>query len=293
MLFSESLEKDLLNSGLSIVTFYAFFRHGYQLHVRQFENGVLLEKTPPIWDIQTAKRFLKRLHKQRSLIPDKDFRSGIWRIAQATSTSSAEETICIADPFAYVSHLSAMQRYGLTNRSPVALHITTPIHSVWNKLRDQKVSEEMPDFEEAPKSLLYRYGINQTVRRRPVSIHMSSHPWTPKNLRGEETRMTSISQTFADMLQEPQLCGGMTHAIETWTNNASDWIDEITNVIDTMDSQIVKMRAGFILSELMSIEHPILKEWEPLAQRGGSRKMDPEADYAPTFSERWMISINV
>ena len=26
---------------------------------------------------------------------------------------------------------------------------------------------------------------------------------------------------------------------------------------------------------------------------GGARKLDPDADYAPEFSERWMISINV
>jgi predicted transcriptional regulator of viral defense system len=293
MLFLETLEKALLNNGLPIATFYDFFRQGYKLHVHQDQNGSSFAKTPNTWDIQTAKKLLKRLQKQKFLIPDNDFRSGVWRITQATHTSSAEETICIADPFAYVSHLSAMQRYGLTNRSPIALNITTPTHTVWNKLRDQKVLEEMSGNEEPPKLLLNRYGINQTVRRRPVSIHMTSHPWTPRKIRGEETRMTSISQTFADMLQEPKLCGGMTHAIEIWTSRASDWINEITDVIDTMDSQIVKMRAGFILSELMNIEHPILKKWETLAQRGGSRRLDPEADYAPTYSERWKISINV
>jgi predicted transcriptional regulator of viral defense system len=293
MLFSKALEKSLLNSELSVVTFYDYFHQGHLLHTSPSQNAAALTKSPGTWDLQTARKFLKRLQKQKILIPDRDFRSNVFRIAQATHTSSAEEAICIVDPFAYVSHLSAMERYGLTNRSPLALNITTPTHPVWNKLRDQKVFKEIPENEEAPKLLLNRYGIKETVRRRPVSMHMTSHPWTPRKIRGEETRMTSISQTFADMLQEPKLCGGMTHAIEVWTSRASDWIDEITDVIDTMDSQIVKMRAGFILSELMSIEHPILKKWEPLAQRGGSRRLDPEADYAPTYSERWEISINV
>lgn len=95
------------------------------------------------------------------------------------------------------------------------------------------------------------------------------------------------------MLTEPSLCGGMHHVLDVWENEASQWVQEITAAIDQLDVKIVKVRAGYILSEVMDIDHPALHNWEKFAQRGGSRKLDPDAEYAPEFSERWMISINV
>jgi predicted transcriptional regulator of viral defense system len=95
------------------------------------------------------------------------------------------------------------------------------------------------------------------------------------------------------MLTEPGLCGGMRHVLDVWENEAGQWVPEIVAAIDQLDIKIVKVRAGYILSEIMDIDHPALHNWEKFAQRGGSRKLDPDADYAPEFSERWMISINV
>jgi predicted transcriptional regulator of viral defense system len=93
------------------------------------------------------------------------------------------------------------------------------------------------------------------------------------------------------MLTEPSLCGGMHHVLDVWENETNGF--EITAAIDQLDVKIVKVRAGYILSEVMDIDHPALHNWEKFAQRGGSRKLDPDAEYAPEFSERWMISINV
>ena len=197
------------------------------------------------------------------------------------------------DPFAYVSHLSAMQRYGLTDRSPLALHLTTPKRPLWNALRDDQLHRDLPGLEEIERPVLYRPGFKDTIRRRSIVVHASSHPWTPSAVSGEETRITSIGQTFADMLNEPHLCGGMHHVLDVWESEADQWLSEIVVAIDQLDSKIAKVRAGYILTEVMDIDHPTLHKWEHFAQRGGSRKLDPDADYAPEFSERWMISINV
>ncbi len=105
--------------------------------------------------------------------------------------------------------------------------------------------------------------------------------------------MTSIGQTFADMLRDPHLCGGMRHVLDVWVNEAEQWVPEISEAIEKLDSGIVKIRAGYILSEVMNIDFPTLLAWEKYAQRGGSRKLDPDAAYAPRFSKRWKISINV
>ena len=293
MNFSDGLENVLLARDLPVVTFYDFYVLGHQLfHSKAWKNEPL-KRMPHYWDQLRAKNAIRRLEARRALVSDSDFTSGVWRVTQATRAGSAEEVACIADPFAYVSHLSAMQRYGLSDRSPQALHLTTPKRPGWNALRSERALRDLPEVQRVESPILNRPGFRDTIRRRPVVVHVSSHPWTPSPVSGEETRITSIGQTFADMLTEPSLCGGMHHVLDVWENEASQWVQEITAAIDQLDVKIVKVRAGYILSEVMDIDHPALHNWEKFAQRGGSRKLDPDAEYAPEFSERWMISINV
>ena len=85
----------------------------------------------------------------------------------------------------------------------------------------------------------------------------------------------------------------MRHVLDVWENEADQWVPEIIAAIDALDSKIAKVRAGYILSEVMDIDDPALHNWEQFSQRGGSRKLDTDAEYAPEFLERWMTSINV
>lgn len=293
MNFSEGIEKSITDNDLPVITFYEFFVLGYHLFHKKALNGEPLKRLPHGWDQTRAKNALRRLEARKALVMDSDFRSGVWRVTQSTRAGSAEEVACIADPFAYVSHLSAMQRYGLTDRSPQALHLTTPKRPLWNTLRDERLHEDLPDLDQIEASVLNRPGFKDTIRRRPIVVHVSSHPWTPAPVSDEKTRITSIGQTFADMLAEPKLCGGIRHVLDVWEKEAEPWAEEIIQTVDLLDSKIAKVRAGYILTEVMDIDHPTIHNWEQYAQRGGSRKLDPDAEYAPVFSEKWMISINV
>lgn len=293
MKFTDGVEQALLKRDLPIITFYDFFVLGHGLFSQKAWEGEPLKRMPHGWDQTRAHNAIKRMEERRALVSDSDFRSGVWRVTQSTRAGSAEEIASIADPFAYVSHLSAMQRYSLTDRSPKALHLTTPKRDIWNRLRNERVREDLPDVEAIEKPVLNRPGFRNTLRRRSVIFHVSSHPWTPAPLSGEETKITSIGQTFADMLSEPGLCGGMRHVLDVWEREADQWVPEIVEAVDQITSKIAKVRAGYILSELLEIEHPAIERWEQFAQRGGSRKLDPEGEYLPTFSERWMISLNV
>jgi predicted transcriptional regulator of viral defense system len=293
MNFSEGIEKSINDNDLPVITFYEFFVLGYHLFHKKALNGEPLKRLPHGWDQTRAKNALRRLEARKTLVMDSDFRSGVWRVTQSTRAGSAEEVACIADPFAYVSHLSAMQRYGLTDRSPQALHLTTPKRPLWNNLRDERLHEDLPDLDQIEASVLNRPGFKDKIRRRPIVVHVSSHPWTPAPVSDEKTRITSIGQTFADMLAEPKLCGGIRHVLDVWEKEAEPWTEEIIQTVDLLDSKIAKVRAGYILTEVMDIDHPTIHNWEQYAQRGGSRKLDPDAEYAPVFSEKWMISINV
>ena len=293
MLFTDGIEQALLKRDLPVTTFYDFFVLGYTLFKSKRWDGEPLKRMPLGWDQTSAKNAIKRMEKRRALVSDSDFRSGVWRVIQATRAGSAEEVACIVDPFAYVSHLSAMQKYSLTDRSPKALLLTTPRRDIWNTLRNDRVRGDLPEIEGVEMPSLHRPGFQDIIRRRPVIVQTSSHPWTPVSVSGEETRITSVGQTFADMINEPGSCGGMRHVLDIWEREADQWVPEIVEAVNQLDSKIAKVRAGYIFSEVLGVDHPAISRWEEFAQRGGSRKLDPEREYFPEFSERWMISLNV
>lgn len=288
--FTEGLERALWESNLPIITEYEFHVLGQRLFDRREISGTSLKRLPLEWDGARSRKALGRLHKRQIIVPDADFRSGVWRIVQSTSSGTAEEIVCLVDPFCYVSHLSAMQRYGLTDRSPDALHVTRPKREIWNRLRDQKIVQDLGPDAEAP--LLVRYGFEESVRRRRVVEHESRNPAEMLPV-SDGSRVSSLGRTFADMLSEPELCGGMRHVMDVWENHAEDSLDELVEAINGFDKKIVKVRAGYLLTEFLGIENEIIASWEENAQRGGSQKLDPDAPYAPVFSERWMISLNV
>lgn len=293
MNFNDGLEKALLERDAPIVTDYEFFVLGQRLLGKREWAGEPLKRLPVTWDHTRVRNAIRRLEARKSIAADADFRSGVWRVVQSTRSGSAEEVACIVDPFCYVSHLSAMQRYGLTDRSPEALHLTTPARIIWNRLRDDRMAQDIMGTSDGEHPPLLKLGFKGMLRRRPVVVHESSHPAQPVEVRGEQTRITSIGRTFGDMLSEPSLCGGIRHVIDIWERNAEQWATQIIEEIDKFESKMVKVRAGYLLSEVLDIEDSRINGWEQFAQRGGSRKLNPDAPYAPTFSERWMISINV
>jgi len=293
MNLNDALEQLLLERDTPVVTDYEFLILGRALFNKGTWAGEPLKRMPSGWDHIRARNAQRRLMMRRTIAPDTDFRSGVWRVVQSTRSGSAEEIACIADPFCYVSHLSAMQRYGLTDRSPESLHLSTPKRALWNSMRDEKMVADLGDERDIEHPALLRFGFKERIRRRPVTIHETSHPAEPVTVRGERTRITSIGRTFVDMLAEPSLCGGIHHVLDIWDNEAERWTNEIIAAVDAITAKIVKVRAGYILSERLDVDDKRIAAWQAFAQRGGSRKLDPDAPYAPIFSERWMISLNV
>lgn len=291
--FTDALEEALLVDDHPVVTDYDVFRRAGALIDMRVWNSQPIKHLPQGWDQAKLRGALRRLVERQAIAEDRDFRSGVWRLVQSTKSGSAEEVACIADPFCYVSHLSAMQRYGLSDRNPAALHLTTPRRPIWNQMRDGKIAEELALIPDDPATLLARVGFKEKLRRRPVVVHETSHPTKPTWVRGEHTRIVPVGQTFVDMLSEPALCGGMRHVLDVWETHAAEWLEQVIPAVDASDAKIVKVRAGYILTERLDVDHPKVAAWQAYAQRGGSRKLDPEAPYEPVYSENWMISLNV
>ncbi len=230
------------------------------------------------------------------LKPKKDFpREWVYNIV-GKAEASPEEIVCCVDPFAYMSHLSAMAYHGLTNRIPKTLFVTTPPGPMWQKFAKQKmqkdIGQRLHQYLNAGLPRLVQVKMEK-VHKRPVNKYGSVHQGAFKRIRGSQLRVATIGRTFLDMLREPALCGGITHVMEVFRENAPKYEPLIVETIDRNGTLIEKARAGYILEELCKVRNPAIDRWAKSAQRGGSRKLDPHSEYSPNYSERWSLSLNV
>lgn len=206
------------------------------------------------------------------------------------------EVACTIDPFAYLSHLSAMEFHGLTDRLPKILYISTPAPAKWREFAQDKMSkdwgEDLPAYRAAGFPPLQKISVSK-IGKRPVHIHSGTHLGAFKTIKDRPLRVATIGRTFLDMLRQPDLCGGIRHVVDVFREHASTYIELIVAEVDAHGQPIDKVRAGYILEELCSLENPAVEQWRLFVQRGGSRKLDPSSEYSPHYSERWCLSINI
>lgn len=220
--------------------------------------------------------------------------SGLLRVLPV-SDGDPEEIACLADPFAYVAHLSAMSRYQLTDRRPTDLMLVTlSVRAARERLRDDFLSamSAFPDdyLEGAPRVAAPAHP--RSVRGRPVDVVQTSALGAAIPLRGTQARIATVGQAFLDMVDQPERCGGMEHVLDVWAAHANIYAPEIIDVVDRAPSAILKVRAGYILQERLGITDPRIEAWRAYAQRGGSRRLDSSRPYVERHSPEWMLSIN-
>ena len=274
-------------TNLAAITPYRFFRlleamyrEGQNLYLR-YDQSML----------DHYLRVVKNLIKANQIRRDNDYGVRLIRILDAHERS-AEEIVCLADPLCYISHLSAMQRWGLTDRSSRVLTCTRPDRETANARFAEIMAEDPGPLP--PERVRLRYiGHPETVRGRRLHVTESVKAGACVNIPGTGERLATIGQTFLDMLQHSRQCGGMSHVLDIYDKYALDWIEEIITAVDSCNSDPAKIRAGYLLEERLEIKDERIESWKNLAQRGGSRTLDPSKSYAPVYSETWMISLNV
>jgi predicted transcriptional regulator of viral defense system len=212
------------------------------------------------------------------------------------SKVNEEDVACTVDPFCYLSHLSAMDYHGLTNRIPSKIFLSSPSTKMWKESALKKMQgdlkEQLTTYIESGLPTLKRVQF-QKLASKQVHIHNSLHLGAYKNVRGRQLRVSTIGRTFLDMLRTPNLCGGMTHVLDIFAEFGEKYLRLITDEIDSHGKPIDKVRAGYIFEERLNVKSDTIKSWENLIQRGGSRKLDPSEEYIPEWSEKWCISLNI
>lgn len=289
---SQALERQLRDRGRSVVTEFQLFLLIRDLYAAKSFEGepIAVRRDFPL--VSDLRRVIGNLTRDSVLKADIDFPQ-CFRVIDAPD-QSPEEICCEIDPFCYVSHLSAMQWHGLSERNPVELSLTTPHRVLWTEFASKQMSKIYSDDLDLEQTIhLYRIDFPLKVRRRTIRRHETRYPGDWRQVPGQEVRVASIGQTFLDMLTEPSWCGGMAHVIDIWMRDAEIYLDEIIFSIDKSPKKLAKVRAGYLLEERLNLKDIRIEQWRQFAQRGGSQKLDPEGPYSPPYSEGWMISINV
>jgi predicted transcriptional regulator of viral defense system len=286
----EAVAKALNAQPKSLLTNYEIYRELWRI----FETG----ETPYLRSDTPNKEIFRRtrslLRKEGIIRHDSDY-SSLWRV-MTKPDASPEDIICSVDPDCYISHLSAMQRYGITNRRPESLFITQPTPQA----RKQKLQQLMAnDYGEALIShksdieLARVLSHPRRIRGRHVAFHATKYFGEHVEVKGSFSRIATIGQTFLDMLDLPDHCGGIAHVLETWSEHARTYLEEVISAVDATDKPILKVRAGYVLDEHLAFDDSRIQSWLHFAQRGSSRVLNAGKPFNSNHSEKWMISINV
>lgn len=232
----------------------------------------------------TLMRIRDVLKSERIISRDHDY-ARVWRVNELPDVQ-ADEVVCLLDEGTCISHLSAMQKFNLTERRPHTLYITVATNEQWREIVGER---KEVSYEVAQQ----RRHHPRIVRGRDLDIFQTkSFPRTTR-IKSSSVRTTEIGETFLNMLEQPERCGGMAHVLDVFNRQASNYLSAIVSRIDRTETKLTKVRAGYIITELLGIKNETAEKWVLFAQRGGSQRLDPKAPYQPVFSERWMISLNV
>lgn len=275
--------------GQPVLQLFEFFILVEKLFSERSTRRLYLRASEP--DLDECQRLRRNLTEANFIASDQDYGNRVIRVLRV-SDAAADKISTILDPTCCISHLSAMQRWGLTNRRPKALHLTRPSRAAAKKMLQARHANFYDTYPVAPykPSLVNHPAI---VRGRPVELVQTGNGAASLISRSDGVRVATIGQTFLDMLLRPNLCGGMGHVIDVWTEHAEGYLEDIVKSVDAAPTAIAKVRAGYILEERLKLSHPVVESWKALSQRGGSRVLDPDHPFAPTFSETWMLSLNV
>ena len=156
-----------------------------------------------------------------------------------------------------------------------------------------ELGDDFPDYVEAGMPTLRKYTFDRLGQARLQWFH-SKHLGAFKKLANRQLRVSTIGRTFLDMLRNPELCGGMSHVLRVFDEHALRYLRLITDEVDRHGKGIDKVRAGYLLQERLRVnDNETINSWAEFVQRGGSRKLDPSAEYIPEWSDRWCISLNL
>jgi predicted transcriptional regulator of viral defense system len=236
---------------------------------------------------------LRQMERRGEITPLRSLENMYQVIVPYARSSAVEENEILMEihPYAALSHLSALVFHGLTDELPKVITTFIPTDGIGDLLPPGTTIDDWA-------------GLALIRGRRPSQILGRPVRWTGTKLaryfgayeyrpRGYPIRVTTPERTLLDGLLQPALSGGLANVLKAWTATR-DMLDleALIAYVERFDINVLRQRVGFILEEL-AFTHAQLDKWQAHASRGGSSKLSSSEPYAPTFNERWNLSLNV
>jgi predicted transcriptional regulator of viral defense system len=200
-----------------------------------------------------------------------------------------DEILMELHPYAALSHQSALAFHQMTDQLPKEIHASVPTGRSPGLLPvGIKKSEWFPGISSIRGHLATAIG-EVPINWHHVEKFFGYAEYSP---RGYPVRVMTLEKTLIDGLAAPEWCGGLTNVLKAWMN-AKDALNlkTVIGFTDWQDVGVLRQRVGYVL-ERLGFSDPQLEIWTTKAKRGGSSKILASAPFEPTFSERWMLSLN-
>ena len=192
-----------------------------------------------------------------------------------------------ANPYAAISHLSALIAHGMTERLPKSTCLTTPRDALNSGVlplgtrHDDWIGLALP--QPFLPTRLAGFGYDW------ITVH---NKWFFGHEDRGKLRLANLERTLLDGLREPELCGGMGEVLRVWREaRGTVKIPLLIEYGNAFNICVLRQRIGFVM-ERLGLGHPELEKWKRQAHRGGSSRLLASAPFAAAHDKDWRLSIN-
>lgn len=206
-------------------------------------------------------------------------------------TPTEEQILQEANPWAVISHGTALIHHSLTTQMPSSINATLyrPIDRALPPLG--LTPEEWAVAIEVTPRTPDRIGRTEIVWSRLSDKFKWGTEVAESN--GVPIYVTDLERTLLDALRFPGKAGGILNTLGAWSLSRDKMdLDKLIRYTERFGIKLLRQRVGFILEE-MNIHHPRISAWKHRALRGGSAKLVAGESFASRYSEAWNLSINV
>lgn len=246
--------------------------------------------------VREYSRYITKLEDSGIIKPERSLSSGStssFYIVNTPGKKSSLEMICSVFPYGYISYLSAMSWYGITDRIPKKIYFTAPSRDSWKEKSFAEISDRLGS-RVSSSDFIPPYPSNGVYFGKEISLSTIANMIEPRDADGG-IRVPDVGDLFIDMLRHPEKCGGEEHAIDVFMEHASTFKRKIINRTNLHGTAIDKARIGFMLCDVLGVNSETISDWkeEKSNSRGSSRKLISKADFSSIYSEDWNMSINI
>lgn len=243
----------------------------------------------------TFSKVLDELATFDKIKPMRNHSTGYSYFVKKNHNNTPQELLNIIYPYGYLSHLSAMQYYDLTDKLPITIFMTFLANNEWKmvSVKDhlEKVTPFFPEDEEV-FCHIPRYPVQDTYFKKELFFKRVKK-LEPHTEFENRLKVINVGELFIQMLNEPDLCGGFDHVFDIYQQYAKIFLKKILKSLD-MASKIDQTRVCFMLDKVLDIKNQKIDRIKETMknQRGSSRKMISNEPFSPYFCLEWNISLN-